>query len=254
MTISYFTKHYEAPQQVAAAARHHAWIAEHARPLRQPALTVVGPTSLTYERIEGRPAQREDLQQLATLLGDAHGAAWVSDLRPAPLNTPHRFQDGTAFGDYLGPRETALRRRLEQGYLPDKAALHAMLRLLEKTAEGPTAFYKDSNPRNFLITETGTVFTVDTDDLTLAPMAYDLAKLIATLLLTYGPLPDQAIDSALAAYNQAAGRHDTRLAATERDRLDDFLALHAVLTAPYVGRNGYRYGWPPRRPRPRGSA
>ncbi|MBM7166957.1 phosphotransferase [Streptomyces sp. G44] len=253
MSVRQFTKHYETPRQVAAAARHHAWLAEHARALRLPALTVVGPTSLTYEWIDGRPARTEDLLTLAGLLGDAHGTAWTTDLRPASLNTPHHFRDGVAFGDYIGPRQTALRRRLEQGYLPDRVALHAMLRLLEKTAEGPTAFYKDSNPRNFIITEAGDIYTVDTDDLTLAPMGYDLAKLIATLVLTYGPLPAPVVDSALRAYNEAVERHDPRLGTTDRERLDDFLALHAVLTAPYAGRNGYRHSWAPQ-PCPRGSA
>ncbi|MEU7018211.1 phosphotransferase [Streptomyces sp. NPDC046385] len=248
-----FTKQYETAAQAASAARHHAWLAEHARPLRLPALTVVGPTSLTYEWIDGRPARPEDLLTLARLLGDAHGAAWAADLRPASLNTPHRFRDGIAFGDYIAPRQTALRRRLEQGYLPDQVALHAMLTLLEKTAKGPTAFYKDSNPRNFIITEVGDIYAVDTDDLTLAPMGYDLAKLIATLILTYGPLPAPVIDSTLRAYNEAAERHDPRLGSTHRERLNDFLALHAVLTAPYAGRNGYRDSWTAR-PCPRGSA
>ncbi|MEV0934305.1 phosphotransferase [Streptomyces phaeochromogenes] len=252
MTGSNFTKQYKTSDQVSAAVRHHWWITEHARPLRLPVLGVIGPTSLTYRWVEGCPARPEDLPRLAVLLGNAHGSAWAGDLQAADLATPHRFQDGTVFADYLGPRKAALQLRLEQGYLPNRVALHAMLALLEKTAEGPSAFYKDSNPRNFLITDAGDVFTVDTDDLTLAPMAYDLAKLIATLLLTYGPLPDQAIDAALAAYNEAAAHYDTRLGATERDRLDDFLALHAVLTAPYVGRHGYSYGWPPSYPRLRG--
>ncbi|MEV4941456.1 phosphotransferase [Streptomyces zaomyceticus] len=253
MRPRYFTKRYETAAQVASAARHHAWLAEHARPLRLPALTVIGPTTLTYEWIDGRPARTEDLPALAGLLGDAHGAAWTTDLRPTSLTTPHRFRDGIVFGDYIGPRQTALRRRLERGYLPDRVALHAMLTLLEKTAEGPTAFYKDSNPRNFIITEADDVYTVDTDDLTLAPMAYDLAKLIATLVLTYGPLPTPTIDSALRAYNEAAERHYPRLGTTDRERLDDFLALHAVLTAPYAGRNGYHYSRTAR-PLPRGSA
>ncbi len=190
---------------------------------------------------------------MAELLGHAHGAAWSSDLHSASLNTPHCFQDGTAFDDYLGPREAALRRRHAQGYLPDKVSLYAMLGLLEETAQGPSAFYKDSNPRNFIITKAGDIVTVDTDDLSLAPMGYDLAKLIAALHLTYGPLTDQAINAALFAYNAAAGCYGARLGATDRGRLDDFLALHAVLTAPYVGRNGYHYSWP-LRPRPRGTS
>jgi hypothetical protein len=253
MTPLHFTKRYPTPERTAAAVRHYRWISRHVKPLRQPALISTGSDSLTFERIEGRPVQPQDLPRMAELLGHAHGAAWSSDLRTASLNTPHRFEDGTAFDDYLGPREAALRRRHAAGYLPDKVSLHAMLGLLEETAQGPSAFYKDSNPRNFLITKAGDIVTVDTDDLALAPMGYDLAKLIAALHLTYGPLTDQAVNTALFAYNAAAGGYGARLGATDRERLDDFLALHAVLTAPYVGRNGYHYSRP-LRPRPRGTS
>lgn len=244
MTPLHFTKRYPTPERTAAAARHYRWIGQHVKPLRQPALISTGSDSLTFEWIEGRPVRPEDLPHMAELLGRAHGAAWSSDLQTASLNTPHCFQDGTAFDDYLGPREAALRRRHAQGYLPDNVSLNAMLRLLEETAQGPSAFYKDSNPRNFIITNAGDIVTVDTDDLSLAPMGYDLAKLIATLHLTYGPLTEQAINGALFAYNASAGCYGARLAATDRERLDDFLVVHAVLTAPYVGRNGYRDSWP----------
>lgn len=244
MTLPPFTKRYAIPERAAGAVRHYRWINEHAKPLRQPALHTIGPGSLTFERVEGSSVRPEDLPRMAELLGHAHGAAWASDLQSASLGIPHRFQDGTTFDDYVGPRKIALRRRHEQGYLPDEVALYAMLALLDETAQGPFAFYKDSNPRNFIITSTGDIVTVDTDDLSLAPMGYDLAKLIATLHLTYGPLTDQAVNAALLAYNAAAGSYGARLGATDRERLDDFLALHAVLTAPYVGRNGYRYNWP----------
>lgn len=254
MKMNRFIKNYATPEQAAAAARHHAWLAAHAQPLRQPTLTVIGPNSLAFERIEGRHAERGDLLRLAGQLGDAHGTAWVSDLRPVSLDEPHTFPDGVLFGDYLAVREVALRRRREQGHLPDRIALHAMLTLLEKTAEGPTAFYKDSNPRNFLFTEDATLFTLDTDDLTLAPFGYDLAKLIATLIMTYGPISPLVIEEALSTYNKAAGRHDSRLGTTGRERLNDFLALHCVLTAPYAGRNGYRFGPPVSRPRLQGLA
>ncbi|WP_405550629.1 hypothetical protein [Streptomyces microflavus] len=137
--------------------------------------------------------------------------AWASDLYSAAMDTPHHFQGGTQFDDYLGPRKVALRRRHEQGYLPNKTALHAMLGLPEATAEGPCAFCKDSNPRNFIIT-TQDIVAVDTDDLSLAPLGYDLAKIVATLHLTYGPLSDQAVTTALLEYNAAARRHDARLA------------------------------------------
>ncbi|MET8008995.1 phosphotransferase [Streptomyces sp. NPDC059169] len=244
MTLPPFTKHYETPERAAAAVRHYRWINEHAKPLRQPALKVIGPASLTFERVEGRSVRPEDLPRTAELLGHAHGAAWRSDLQAASLNTPHRFQDGTTFDEYLGPRKVALRRRHEQGYLPNKVSLHSMLGLLEETAQGPCAFYKDSNPRNFIITPAGDIVTVDTDDLSLAPMGYDLAKLVATLLLTYGPLASEAIDDACDIYSQALRQHAPQLDPIDRERLDDGLALHAVLTAPYLGRNGYCHIWP----------
>jgi hypothetical protein len=242
MTLPPFIKHYESPERAAAAVRHYRWIKEHAQPLRQPALLESGPDSLTYERIEGRSVRLQDLPRMAELLGHAHGAAWRSDLWSAGLGTPHLFDDGTPFDDYLGPREIALRRRHEQGYLPSKAALRTMLSLLRETAREPLVFYKDSNLRNSIVTDAGDIVTVDTDDLSLAPMGYDLAKLIASLHLTYGPLTDRAVEAALFAYNAAAGCHGAPLGSTDRRDIDAFLALHAVLTAPYVGRHGYR--WP----------
>ncbi|MFE0187612.1 phosphotransferase [Streptomyces sp. NPDC059008] len=238
-----FTKDYETPAQAAAAARHYGWLASHAKPLQQPALTAVGSTSLTFEFIDGRHARREDLLRLAELLGDAHGAAWASDLHRSQLDRPYAFRDVTLFKDFRSCREAALRKRLKQGFLPNTSALHAMLTLLERSAEGPAAFYKDCNPRNFLITKGGRVFSIDTDDLTLAPFGYDLAKLIATLIMTHGPITPPDIAAALDGYNRAAARHDARLGTTSRERLGSFLALHAVLTAPYVGRHGYHYRW-----------
>jgi Ser/Thr protein kinase RdoA (MazF antagonist) len=239
MTTPTFTKSYDTPDQAAAAARHHHWLTRHARPLCQPALTAATPTGLTFAYVDGRHARPEDLPRLAALLGDAHGTAWITDLHRARLDTPHPLGDSHAMADFRTPREAALRRRLKQGHIPDQAILTAMLTLLDRTADGPAAFYKDSNPRTFLLTPDGTVFAVDTDDLTLAPFGYDLAKLIVTLFMTYGPVSDPVISTALTTYNEAAARHDPSLGATGRERLADFLALHAVLTAPYAGRNGY---------------
>src|SRR2546425_950784 len=108
-----FTKDYETPTQAAAAARHYGWLATHAKPLRQPALTAAGSTSLTFEFIDGRHARREDLLRLAELLGDAHGTAWTSELHRAQLDSPYTFRDVTRFEDFRSCRETALRKRLE---------------------------------------------------------------------------------------------------------------------------------------------
>jgi hypothetical protein len=46
--------------------------------------------------------------------------------------------------------------------------------ILTTAVSRPVAFYKDTNPRNILITAAGQLITVD--DLTLAPFGYDLAK------------------------------------------------------------------------------
>ncbi|MGW1194404.1 phosphotransferase [Streptomyces sp. NPDC002536] len=239
-----FIKSYRGTRQAAEAARHYHWLATHARPLLQPTLTATAPASLTFAWIEGRHAAPHDLPRLAGMLGDAHGAAWTSDLHHASLAMPHAFRDGALFPDYVACREVALRKRLEQGYLPDASVLAMLVTLLEETAEGPVAFYKDSNPRNFLITADGTIFTVDTDDLTLAPFGYDLAKLITALIMTHGPIKPPDIGRALDLYNEAASRHDARLGTTDLQRLHAFLTLHVHLTAPYVGRNGYRFSVP----------
>ncbi|MEU1819945.1 phosphotransferase [Streptomyces abikoensis] len=245
MTTAHFTKYYGAPGQAIGAARHYGWLAAHAQPLQQPALITAGPASLTFERIEGRHAEPQDLPRIASMLGDAHGAAWTSDLHQASLATPHACRDDTwSLNGYVSCREAALRKRLEQGHLPDASILDVLLTLVEETAQGPAAFYKDSNPRNFLITASGTVFTIDTDDLTLAPFGYDLAKLITTLIMTYGSIEPPSIDQALDRYNEAAARHDARLGTTDLQHLHAFVTLHIHLTAPYAGRNGYRFNVP----------
>ncbi|WP_075739088.1 phosphotransferase [Streptomyces acidiscabies] len=237
---STFTKRYPTPETAASAARNYAWLATHALPMRQPALTEIGDTTLTFAHIEGRHAGPDDLLYLAALLGNAHGAAWRSTLHRAELTEPYSFDDGTPFGAYLAPREEVLRERRRQGFLPSDDALASMLEILRQGAEGPAAFYKDCNLRNFLTTDDYTVFTVDPDQLTLAPFGYDLAKLVLSMVMTCGPMPTGLQDEVLAMYNKAAGHHDARLGTTSRARFNGFLALHAVLTAPYAGRHGYR--------------
>ena len=235
-----FVKRYDSPASVARAVRHHYWLAANAAPMRQPRICGTAATSITFEHIAGRHARTGDLRAIAGLLGDAHGTAWDASLRHADLRAPHPVPGG-CIGDYLTCRRAALRRRLEQGFLPGTAALRAALALLEETAAGTAAFYKDSNPRNFLITGSQTIFVIDTDDVTLAPFGYDLAKLIVTLQMTYGSVRPAAVTAALDAYNQRAARHGQHHATTLA-QLDSFAALHQVFNAPYAGRHGYRTG------------
>src|ERR1700691_4157973 len=98
--------------------------------MRQPRICDTAAMSTTFERITGRHARISDLRALAGLLGDAHGAAWDASLRHADLRTPHPVPGGR-IGDYLTCRRAALRRRLEQGFLPGTAALRAAMDLLE---------------------------------------------------------------------------------------------------------------------------
>jgi Ser/Thr protein kinase RdoA (MazF antagonist) len=234
-----FVKRYDGPDQadrVARAVRHHRWLGENARPLRQPRICAAGASSITFERIEGRHARPGDLPALARLLGDAHGTAWSRALRNADLAAA----SGSACGieDYLTCRRAALRRRLELGYLDGTGALRAALNLLAETATGPAAFYKDCNPRNFLVTGDGTIYAIDVDDLTFAPFGYDLAKLTLTLQMTCGRLRSGDVTGALAAYNRAAAAYGEGLAVS-RAQLDAFRALHQIFNAPYAGRHGY---------------
>jgi Ser/Thr protein kinase RdoA (MazF antagonist) len=150
--------------------------------------------------------------------------------------------------DYLHTRQEALVHRAETGHIPDEQTLMGLLRVLERTAGGPVAFYKDSNLRNFLLTTAGVaVVAVDFDDLTLAPFGYDLAKLLHTLALTHGRLSTQRLRAAHDAYNRATSQFAGGLAVSENDLLDH-LHLHQALTAPYHDRPHYPHAPAPAQP------
>ncbi|WP_424533806.1 phosphotransferase [Sphaerisporangium viridialbum] len=256
MNTRVFVKAYDTPEERAQAVRHHAWLAAHARPLRQPAIETVGATSIGFAYVDGRHPRVEDLPMLAVLLGDTHGAAWVSDLYQARLDVSHRMTSGHTMADFITVRLAALDARRRTRHLASDEDLAVANRLLLTSAVGPVAFYKDTNPRNILITGRGIPVAVDVDDLTLAPFGYDLAKLIVTLAMTYGPLPPAAIRHSLIAYNRAAARHNARLGGTNMAQLLDHVELHRIFTAPYLGRGGYRHVWPQERSamEPEGSA
>jgi Ser/Thr protein kinase RdoA (MazF antagonist) len=236
-----FTKSYPDAAARAAAQAHHRWLSIAATPpLCLPRIIARGPRQLTFERVAGRHAQPEDLATLAALLGNAHGTTWTSALRNARLDQPYPLGGSLSISDFLSPRLAVLER---QGHIPAAAGT----RVLRDAAEGPAAFYKDTNPRNVLITRSGPV-VVDFDDLTLAPFGYDLAKLIVTLAMTSGPLPPGRIGQALSAYNTAAAAHAAHLGTTTVRQLLAFSELHHAFTARYLGRGGYRHLWPDLRP------
>jgi hypothetical protein len=203
---------------------------------------------MQLEYVSGWHAVPADLEALAGHLGDAHGAAWVTVLHGARLDTPYRDEGSGVIADFLHPRLAALdgSKDLRDTLGADGRA--GIIGLLRDYAEGPVAFYKDTNPRNILLTPIGRFVTVDVDDLTLAPFGYDLAKLVVALAMTHGSLPVDALEEALGAYNASAARHASELGCTTLLHLLDFAEIHHVLTAPYLGRGGYRFLWPAVRP------
>jgi hypothetical protein len=238
-----FAKAYPTATARAAAEHHYRWLTTHARPLRLPALLTGGDTSLEFACIQGRYATPRDLVRIATHLGDAHGAAWTSTLHTARMDRLHPIGHDCTISDFISPRVAALRRRHQAGHLPAHD-FNTMQDILTAAVSEPVSFYKDTNPRNILITAAGQHFTIDFDDLTLAPFGYDLAKLIVTLAMTHGQLSDQLIESALDAYNTTAARHETDLGNVDLQRLSHYATLHHILTAQYLGRGGYRHPWP----------
>jgi len=216
--------------------------------LRLPRLLAAGPDRLVFEHVDGRHAVPRDLPGLARHLGDLHGAAHVGPLADARLDTPHGTEAGHQIPDFLTSRLPALARRLADGLVPDPLLdLPRAACLLHAAASGPAALYKDANPRNFLLTQGGSV-VVDFDDLTLAPFGYDLAKLIVTLAMTHGSVPVSAIHQALDVYNQAANTHRQGLGQVSLEALLAWAEVHHLLTSPYLGRHCYRFGWHTLRP------
>ncbi|RZB19314.1 phosphotransferase [Streptomyces sp. F001] len=242
MTGRIFTKAYATEAKRVAAQRNHEWLRRHAKPMALPPITGSRARELTFAWADGRHAEPRDLERVARHLGLCHEAAWRSSLRRARLTTAY-VSDGHVIAGFVAPRAAALHQRLRAGYMASARALDAALTLLHRTADRPATFYKDTNPRNILIAPSGPPVTVDTDDLTLAPFGYDLAKLVVTLSMTYGPLPVALIEQALTAYNSAAATHHPQLSQTTLTQLMEYAELHGILTAPYLGRGGYRWPW-----------
>lgn len=242
-----FVKAYPTAQARAAAEHHYHWLSTNVQPVQLPALLAVRDTSLEFAYVQGRHATPTDLVRIAAHLGDAHGAAWTNTLHTARMDQPHPTGRDDTISDFISPRLTALHRRHQAGYLPAHD-LNATQDILTAALPEPVAFYKDTNPRNILITTDGQLITVDVDDLTLAPFGYDLAKLAVTLAMTHGQFPDELIGSALDAYNTTVARHGAGLGEVDVQRLSRYATLHHILTAPYLGRGGYRYPWPTVKP------
>ncbi|MGQ0776297.1 MAG: phosphotransferase [Pseudonocardiales bacterium] len=228
MTGAVFAKRYQDPHRAAAATAHRDWLARLECGVRVPALRSAEPHQLVFEHLGHQQPGPGDLEVLTQALGRMHAAAYTRQLHAARLNEPFSAPCGLVITDFVTPRRDVMDR----------------LPLL--VAGLPAAFYKDSNIRNFLLTDNG-VTIVDFDDLTLAPFGYDLAKLVVSTAMTHGRLDPNEIEQALQTYNT----HTTQpqidtTCSTEQLRL--YTEFHHLLTTRYLHRNGYRHTWPDVRP------
>lgn len=230
-----FIKHYRTADAASRAQAHRTWLDQLGLPV--PGLTARRPRTLEFHHVPGRHATFDDVPAIAQLLGAAHTAAYQACLHRAHLAEGFPLPGFGRLEGFLASRVLRVRQSLEAGLVPGPAfTADEAVGVLNSAADEPAAFYKDANPRNFLISPNG-ISLVDFDDLTLAPFGYDLAKLILTTAMTHGSLPSGLTETALGAYNKASEHPCTR------SRLADWLEIHHIFTSPYLGRNGYAYSW-----------
>jgi hypothetical protein len=244
-----FVKQYASSAARQTAEANYRWLVGLESRLRLPALTAASGPVLCFERVDGRCARPEDLVMLAAHLGDVHGSGYVAELYQARLNQPYRAVRGHTLPSFPHRRLDAVARELRAGNVPGSELISvARAQRLLAGADGPAAFFKDANPRNFLITAEGLPVTIDFDDLTLAPFGYDLAKLVVTLAMTYGALPGEQITAALCAYNTAAARQCAALPGVTWTELVNWAEIHHILTSRYAADGRYPRPWHEVRP------
>jgi aminoglycoside phosphotransferase (APT) family kinase protein len=247
----HYLKHYPDPRSRQRALANYSWLASLESAVLLPRLL---PTSdaehLMFEHVDGRHVRPENLTLLAVHLGDMHADAYARELHQARLPKRYRTRAGHTLPGFPDGRIDAVARELRAGQVPDaRLTVHEAQELI-MDAHGPAAFYKDANPRNFLITPEGSPVTIDFDDLTLAPFGYDLAKLIVTLAMTHGPVPAATIAAALTSYNKAASRHCRSLHGVTWEELMGWAEIHHILTSRYAADGRYPCRWDQARPGP----
>lgn len=233
------------------ALANYSWLADLEPAVLLPRLIPVPDGEhLMFEHVDGRHARPEDLPLLAAHLGGMHGAAHAAELHQARLPEQYRTRSGHTLPGFPDGRVDAVARELRAGRAPDARLTVHQAQQLIMCAVGPAAFYKDANPRNFLITPAGSPVTIDLDDLTLAPFGYDLAKLVVTLAMTHGPIPATDIAAGLTSYNEAAATHCQSLPGVSWDELMDWTEIHHILTSRYAADGRYPCRWDQARPGP----
>jgi hypothetical protein len=229
MRAAVHVKPYPNPSRRIAAQRHLEWLRSLGADVRLPIEHEGTFASLVLEHLPGRHAAPADLINVAEALGRLHGTAHVRELHASQLDRDHHTTTGLTIPAFHTGREHVLQQDAD----PDL----------------PVAFYKDTNLRNVVVSESGPAL-VDFDDLTLAPFGYDLAKLIVSLAMTHGRLEPAHVAAALSAYVSAVERSGGPVSACAVDELRRYAEIHHLLTVRYLRCNGYRHSWTDVRPWP----
>ncbi|MFL1376789.1 phosphotransferase [Nocardiopsis protaetiae] len=234
-----FTKAYTSPDRAGMAVSHHAWLRSMGAPV--PALLDASPEELVFAHVEGEHCGLADFPAVAALLGHLHATAFAHQLRAARLDAPFSAPNGVRLAEFVNPRLDLLEGRRREGILSGPQ-YEAAATLITGASQRPAAFYKDSNIRNVLIGVTSPVL-VDFDDLTLAPFGYDLAKLLVSAAMTYGPLDGSLCRRTLDSYRHAVEAAGGPVDCCSWEELGNWTEIHDLLTSGYLGRNGYKHRW-----------
>ncbi|WP_235884052.1 phosphotransferase [Saccharopolyspora elongata] len=243
MTTRRFIKTYRDARAADTAREHYRWLTGLNAGIEYPEMIGGTDTTLGFAHVTGRAAELDDLPAVAAVLGRLHYAARRAGIDQAQVNSRYITPGGRWLAPFAGPRRKRLHHQRDQ--TPDSPLDHQDIDAwLDHAALFPAAIYKDSNPRNFLITPDRGPVLVDFDSLTLAPVGYDLAKLLVTTGMTYGRLPRSAADDAVAAYTHELGEP------CSHTEIAVWAEFHDLLTRRYLGRHGYRHPWSAVRPWP----
>ncbi|REF00526.1 phosphotransferase [Thermomonospora umbrina] len=233
-----WTKTYRTSEAAKTAALYHSWIRDLGQ-LSTPDLLHQDSHTLIFTHVPGHHPSPDDLPAIASTLAGFHIAA-CRHLASAQMNQPHDIGRGVIISGFTERREQRLRHLLaEPSSLNTPLTAEKVSAWMARVAAHRPTVYKDANIRNFLLTPD--VVAVDFDTLTLAPLGYDLAKLIVSAAMTHGPLNFDLMNTTLTTYNEHLSQ--AGLPTCSNEEFTTWLQMHHVLTSPYIGLNGYRFPW-----------
>jgi aminoglycoside phosphotransferase (APT) family kinase protein len=233
-----YVKRYDSLRALREAARNYSVFARLS-PEHIPRLIKVdhAQCAMVMEYIHGGPVRSpRNLLDATILLGQLH-SRW--------LRCPYTIWEKASFA---APRRNKVQSALWQES-PDRTnpLLDMDLDELWLAAERSSCcLYKDFNTTNVIINATSLTL-IDFDVLTIAPIGYDLAKLMLSFAISgYGFGPG-LLETARRRY--IAELPQWCRATVTPNSLLIWIEVHWLLTSPYVGKNGYTCRWPDLRPR-----